>query len=129
MSTIINRAQNNYRISLIVEFFFLLCIFFILFFYNKILGYSFLLGCFSAFLPYCLFVYLTLFIKRLPNKQLKVFYLAEAVKFGLTSSLIIFTLVYIKVNIIIFFAGYFLSILLNNILPFMVNKNRKVHFK
>lgn len=129
MSIIIKKTQKKYRISLIVEFFFLCFIFFVLSFIKKDWGYGFLAGSSSAFLPYCFIVWFIFFIKRRPNQQLKAFYIGEIVKFSLTTVFIIFTLLYFEVNMIIFFLAYFLSITLNNLIPFVVNKNQKFYFK
>ena len=93
------------------------------------MAFSFLAGMSAAYLPHCLFVY-CFFFHNLKKKQSKitVLYLGEGLKWITT---IMFITVCFKLisnlNLAAFFSGYILILILNNLIPFVIvkEKNRK----
>lgn len=127
MSAIIKQVKKKYKIALSIELFIFIVIFAILTASQSIRAVSFLLGSLAIFVPYCMFVFFMFFKKREKTHQLKVFYRGGAIKFICT---IIFIVVAFKsfptINYVVFFMGYFLALLLNNLLPIMVAKIFKI---
>ncbi len=77
-------------------------------------------------MPFCLFVhlYLSFFTeKKIFSTKLTALYRAEAIKFILTMVFIIIAIKWLFViNFIAFFVGFLLALVLNNIIPLIVNK-------
>lgn len=126
MSAVIKQARSKYKISLLIEFFVFISVFALLSIGNYQISLSFLFGALSVFIPYCFFVFLMFFIKQGCINNLKMFYYGEFVKFILTIVFVVLVFKIFAINFIAFFVGYFFSLLLNNLLPFMVNKYLKI---
>ncbi|QLB12134.1 ATP synthase protein I [Bisgaardia hudsonensis] len=123
MSIVIKKTQEKYKLILtfqVVVFVITLGIYFL---WQNSLILSFFLGGISVFLPYCLFVLFVFFSKQSTVNPLKKLYLGELIKFVVTILLIIIILKFFSVDTITFFMGYIVSILLNNLLPFLVKRN------
>lgn len=127
MSRVIQQAKKKYKMVLSIEFIILLASLFLLTFWQWKIALSFSLGIVAIFLPYCLFVWVVFFTKnqQLSNK-ITSFYRGEAIKFVSTIVLIVLAFrLYADMHIMAFFTGYFIAIILNNILPFLVSKYLK----
>ncbi len=120
MITPIFKAQKKYKKALLIEFGLLVTNFFILLVYKKTLAFAFIAGAFTAFLPFACFVLSFLWVKKIQNINIKRFYLAELLKIVLTSILFIVFFVFFAFNMTVFFAGFLLSIVLNNLIPFFI---------
>ncbi|TDQ57713.1 ATP synthase protein I [Mesocricetibacter intestinalis] len=86
---------------------------------------SFLLGSLIAFVPQIAFIGYALFIKShvpVENKA-KVLYQSEGLKLALTVSFFILVFVCLKPDFAGLFTGYFIFIILNNLLPLLFNLN------
>lgn len=119
MSVVINRSKKIYCKALLFESLFLLITAVLLAVWYKIEVVSFGLGGISGFVPYCFFVYWIFFRQTgRQSNRLSAFYKGEIAKWiitiGLVSAIFLF---YSELNTIAFFIGYFLSLLLNNLLP------------
>lgn len=129
MSAVINRAKQHYSKALVFELLFVLVFCLVVLIYNVTMAFSFLAGMSAAYLPHCLFVY-CFFFHNLKKKQSKitVLYLGEGLKWITT---IMFITVCFKLisnlNLAAFFSGYILILILNNLIPFVIvkEKNRK----
>ena len=130
MSAVINRAKQHYSKALVFELLFVLVFCLVVLIYNVTMAFSFLAGMSAAYLPHCLFVY-CFFFHNLKKKQSKitVLYLGEGLKWITT---IMFITVCFKLisnlNLAAFFFGYILILILNNLIPFVIvkEKNRKI---
>lgn len=123
MSAVINQTRRKYQLALGIEIVCFLVIFGLLAAWQWNNALSFILGASAIFIPHCFFVLLVFFTRQEYAKKLTALYCGELVKFVLTILLIVlFFKVFLSINFIIFFLGYFISILLNNIVPFMVSK-------
>ncbi len=124
--TALGKAQQKYKITFLLEsIVFILSVIF-LYFLQKSFAVSFAAGFFSAFFPYVLFVGVFFFVKNRQKLNLKRFYIGEACKLFFTAILVVIFFITIKLNVILFFSGYFLAILTNNLLPFFIeNFNRR----
>ncbi len=119
MSAVIKRSKKIYRAALLFETIFLLMTAILLTIWHKVWAVSFTLGAVSSFIPYCFFVYWIFFRKTgyQPGK-LAAFYQGEIFKWIITIGLISAVFWFCtELNITAFFTGYFLSLLLNNLLP------------
>ena len=122
MSVVITKSKKIYRTALLLEFLFLSVILLLFILRQDRTVFSFILGAVSSFIPHCVFVYWVFFrqIKLHPIK-LGVFYKGEILKWLIAISLISVILVcYDDINAIVFFSGYFLLLLLNNLLPMLL---------
>ncbi|MDP8079455.1 ATP synthase subunit I [Phocoenobacter skyensis] len=83
---------------------------------------SYILGTIASFIPHCLFTYWVFFRTASPKKQqITVFYMGEAIKWLATIVLLILVFkFYLKIDVIIFFLGYFLILICNSLVPFVV---------
>lgn len=123
MSAIIEQAKRKYKLALSIEFILILFVFFPLIVWKWNLAVSFLLGTMSIFIPHCCFVYLMFFTAKEHIPRLKNFYRGEIIKFLLTIILVIFAFKgFEKMHFVAFFTGYLSSILLTNLVPFLVGK-------
>ncbi|MDG6897487.1 hypothetical protein A6A19_05715 [Actinobacillus delphinicola] len=120
---IVRKTQRKYKISLIIETVLFISIFFLVYIQNVEMARSFLVGAMSAFFPFLFFVALFFFVKNPQKMNIKRLYIGEALKLLLTVAFIILFFELFKINFIVFFVGYFISILLNNLLPFIVEKS------
>ncbi|OOS00473.1 hypothetical protein B0186_06430 [Canicola haemoglobinophilus] len=126
MSAVLKQTQKKYKISLLVEIVIFIVVLVFFSADNYIVFLSFLFGSLSVFVPYCVFVWLMFFVKQEYENTLKMFYYGELVKFILTICIVVFIFKTFMVNFIVFFIGYFITLLLNNLLPFMVSKYFKI---
>lgn len=127
MSAVIGKTKRKYQIALSIELLIFIVAFFILFLWQKNNAISFLLGSFAVFIPHCLFVFIVFFINKKNTHRLMAFYQGGAIKFVCTIILIVVAFKFFTlINYIIFFIGYFLGLLFNNLLPFMVSKFFKI---
>ncbi len=124
MSAVINRAKQHYAKSLKVEGVILLLISIGLLGVKGNVSISFLTGSLASFLPFGLFVYWVFFKKSAKNSQnLTAFYWGEGIKWMATIILLIIGFTAIPhLHIWAFFVGYFLALLLNNVIPFMLSR-------
>lgn len=124
MSAVINRAKQHYAKSLKVEGVILLLISIGLLGVKGNVSISFLTGSLASFLPFGLFVYWVFFKKTAKNSsKMTAFYWGEGVKWMATIMLLIAGLTLIPtLQIGAFFVGYFLALLLNNVIPFMLSR-------
>lgn len=92
--------------------------------YKWLIGVSFLLGALAIAIPHGLFVWLVFFTKKQQiSNKLTTFYRGEAVKFISTIFFIVLAFKLVdSMHVIAFFIGYFITIVLNNLLPFLVSK-------
>ena len=81
------------------------------------------LGFICAFVPFCVFTYIVFFGKQDFSTKLTALYRGEAMKFMLTIVLVsvFFKWFYIS-HFILFFIGFFVALVLNNIIPFLLNR-------
>ena len=98
--------------------------------YNVTMAFSFLAGMSAAYLPHCLFVYL-FFFHDLAKKKSKttVLYRGEGLKWITTIMFITVCFKFISnLNLTVFFSGYILILILNNLIPFVIvkEKTRKI---
>lgn len=126
MSKVIGQARQQYRKALTVELIGLMFFFLFLLLWQWQSAVSFGLGFLSAFLPFVVFVLIIFFGKSAYLTKMTAFYRGEAIKFGLTVICIIacFTL-FATMNFIVFFTGYFVALILNNLLPVLIGKTIK----
>lgn len=123
MSKVLQQAKQHYKKALLAEF-----LLFILFFLSLVCwqwqqARDFALGFWAVFLPFGLFVYFVFFSKSKLSTKISTFYWAEAMKFGLTIILIILAFkVFVVTQFVLFFIGFFLALVLNNLVPFMLRK-------
>lgn len=130
MSAVINRAKQHYSKALVFESLFILGFCLVVLIYNVTMAFSLLAGMSAAYLPHCLFVY-WFFFHNLAKKHSKttVLYRGAGLKWILT---IVFITVCFKLisnlNLTAFFSGYILILILNNLIPFVIvkEKNRKI---
>ncbi|MDY4281392.1 MAG: ATP synthase subunit I [[Pasteurella] mairii] len=123
MSAVIKRTRIKYQLALGIEIVCFLVIFGLLAAWQWNNALSFILGASAIFIPHCFFVTLIFFTRQEYNRNLTKLYRGEIMKFILTVVCLIacFNL-YSSIAYATFFVGYFICILLNNILPFVVDK-------
>ncbi|WP_170152434.1 ATP synthase subunit I [Vespertiliibacter pulmonis] len=84
-------------------------------------AYSFFLGSLIAFFPQIIFIYYVLFRKN--TQKVTALYRGEGLKWLITIVLMVFVLkTAISLNMMIFFAGYFLGLFCNGIFPIFLNR-------
>lgn len=130
MSAVINRAKQHYSKALVFESLFILGFCLVVLIYNVTMAFSLLAGMSAAYLPHCLFVYL-FFFHDLAKKKSKttVLYRGEGLKWITTIMFITICFKFISnLNLTAFFSGYILILILNNLIPFVIvkEKNRKI---
>lgn len=130
MSAIIEKAKKEYKLAFIAELLIFFVVFLTLFLWQRNIAISFGLGALSAVLPHGFFTFFVFAKKYSVDGSLKAFYCGEAIKFLLTIILIIGAFkLFLLMNFIAFFMGYFLALLLNNLLPFLVRRYIKFNLK
>ncbi|MDG2939172.1 ATP synthase subunit I [Bisgaard Taxon 10/6] len=126
MSRVIGQARQQYKKALIVELGGLMFFFLLLCLWQWKSAVSFGLGFLSAFLPFAVFVLIVFFRKATYSTGMTAFYRGEAIKFGLTVICIIACFkLFATMNFIVFFMGYFVALILNNLLPVLIGKKIK----
>ncbi|AHG74534.1 H(+)-transporting two-sector ATPase, F(0) subunit I [Mannheimia varigena USDA-ARS-USMARC-1296] len=124
MSTVINKAKSQYRKALMLEAGILVFItlgFFLGFGYA---GFSFLVGSLASFIAHCVFVYWVFFRNSAKDlTKMTAFYRGEGIKWLVTILWIVACFKWIpNLNFVLFFVGYFIALLLNNLIPFVLSK-------
>lgn len=123
MSHILSQAKKNYRKALVVESLLLVVFSLFISFWHKQSAVDFGYGFLSAFLPFCFFAVIIFYSKQDFSTKLTALYRAEAVKFVFTMIFIIIAIKWLMVtNFIAFFVGFLLALVLNNLIPLILNK-------
>ncbi|MCK3655043.1 hypothetical protein A4G19_04470 [Pasteurellaceae bacterium Macca] len=124
MSIVLKKTKRLYQTVLLVEIgiFFLAIVFFSI--VEKSINetvLSFFVGLMAIFLPY-LFSILLMFFRQQVNQPLSRFYKVAAFKFSLTVVFIIMAIKFFAhLDHSVFFLGCILSLVLNSILPLVLN--------
>lgn len=124
MSAVIGKTKQHYIRSLKIELFLLISIFSLLLIMKGEIGFSFLGGFLSSFLPHCLLVY-WIFFKKTTNNQytIRELYQGEGLKWFVTILLVTLCLkLYASLHVVLFFVGYFVALFFNNVIPFILSK-------
>lgn len=123
MSKVLTQAKNRYQKAMMIE---LICLVVFGLFVALWQGESavdFSLGFISAFIPFCAFAYIVFFRKQDFSTKLTAFYRGEALKFILTIVLVGVSFEWLSIShFILFFIGFFVALVLNNIIPFLLNR-------
>ncbi|WP_018651457.1 ATP synthase subunit I [Actinobacillus capsulatus] len=124
MSAVINKAKQHYRKALTIEFGVIFVAAIVLAVLNVNQGLAFLGGSLASFLPHVLFVYWIFFKESAKNQsKMTAFYRGEGLKWLATIMLIVASLKFIpELHLVLFFVGYFVALLLNNVIPFVLSK-------
>lgn len=123
MSRIIQQAKIQYRKAIQIELVIMLLLACFFAFWQMRNGIDFLFGFLSALLPFSVFVYMVFYRKQQLSTKLNTFYRGEAIKFVLTIALIILSFKWLLVtNFVIFFSGFFIALMLNNLIPFLLRR-------
>lgn len=124
MTKVLKHTQEKYRYVIMLEFILLIIFFCVTWFFQQKMAIAFLLGASAVFIPQLFFIVWMFFFR--PTHSVKRFYLGESIKFTLT---VLFLVLILGRNNDSFFAlglGYIFTLVLNNILPFMVEKYHKI---
>jgi ATP synthase protein I len=122
MSAVLDKNKKLYTKVFVIELALIIIIYVLLGLLQSVSSLSFLLGALIACLPQVFFVIYVFYwhaAARVEDK-LKVLYQGEIIKISLTIVLLLLVFININLNPILFFAGYFCLILLNNLLPFVL---------
>ncbi|HHF7220637.1 TPA: ATP synthase subunit I [Haemophilus influenzae] len=123
MSRILSHAKKNYRKAIVIESLLLVVFYLFIYGWQRQSAVDFSYGFLSAFLPFCTFIFIIFYRKQNFSTKLTALYRAEAIKFILTMVFIIISIKWLFViNFIAFFVGFLLALVLNNIIPLIVNK-------
>ncbi|OOF53267.1 ATP synthase subunit I [Rodentibacter trehalosifermentans] len=123
MSRIVQQAKIQYRKAIQIELVIMLLVACFFAFWQLKNALDFLLGFLSALLPFSVFVYIVFYRKQNLSAKLTALYRGEAVKFILTILLIIASFKLFSVtNFVIFFGGFFIALMLNNLIPFLLRR-------
>ena len=125
MSRVLAQARAKYKKAILIELFFVVVLGSVIALLSNAQSVvDFCLGFFSAFIPFCVFVYVVFYCNQNLSKKLTTLYRGEAIKFVLTILLIIMAFKWLLVTyFIVFFTGFFVALMLNNIIPFLLNKS------
>ena len=120
MSKVLTEAKNRYQKAMIIESVCLVVFGLLVALWQGESAVDFSLGFISAFVPFCAFAYIVFFHKQDFSTKLKAFYLAEVVKFLFTILLVITFFKWFEItNFLLFFSGFMVALILNNLLPFL----------
>ena len=123
MSRILQQAKVQYKKTVQIEIIVALVVACFFSFWNIRSAVDFLLGFCSALIPFCAFVYVVFYYKQDFSTKLTALYRGEAIKFALTIILIAVAFKWFAIaSYIAFFAGFFIALMLNNIIPFLLNR-------
>lgn len=124
MSRILSQTKRNYIKALVVEAVLFVVFSLLVAIWQTQSAVDFSYGFLSALLPFCAFVAIIFYSKQNFSTKLTALYRAEAVKFVLTMVFIIIAIKWLLViNFIAFFVGFLLALVLNNLIPLILNKN------
>ena len=123
MSKVLTQVKNRYQKAIIIESVCLVVLGLFLAIWQRQSAVDFGYGFLSAFLPFCTFIFIIFYRKQNFSTKLTALYRAEAIKFILTMVFIIIAIKWLfVVNFIAFFVGFLLALVLNNIIPLILNK-------
>ncbi|QPB41548.1 ATP synthase subunit I [Rodentibacter haemolyticus] len=121
MSKVIQQAKIQYQKAIQIEIVIMLVFACFLAFGQIRSALDFLYGFLSALLPFGLFVYIVFY--RNLSAKLTALYKGEAIKFAFTIILIITSFKWLSVtNFVVFFSGFFIALMLNNLVPFLLRR-------
>ncbi|WP_439257477.1 ATP synthase subunit I [Lonepinella sp. BR2271] len=130
MSAVLQQAQNLYKKVYIAELTVLMIAFLLLCYFDKPMAYAFSFGYLVVLIPSFVVMFLALSYAKKNNKPIKttLFYSLEAIKFLFVMLLIVISIKYlITNNQFTFFVGFFVAILLNSLLPLVLNIFKQRH--
>ncbi|OOF67975.1 ATP synthase subunit I [Rodentibacter caecimuris] len=122
MSKVVKQAITRYKKAILIEVCTMAIISGFLFIWQWKSAVDFSLGFLSALLPFCLFIYIVFFRTQSLSKKLTALYRAEALKFISTIIFVTISFKWSVVNFIAFFVGFFIALILNNLVPFLLHK-------
>lgn len=124
MSRVLTQTKNRYKKTMLIEISVILILSVLLAFWNRKSAVDFGLGFLCAFLPFCFFVYVVFYRKQNLSTKLTALYRGEFVKFILTIILIAVAFKWLVIKeFILFFIGFFMALMLNNFIPFLLNRS------
>ncbi|QUC05886.1 ATP synthase subunit I [Aggregatibacter sp. oral taxon 513] len=124
MSRVLTQTKNRYKKTMLTEIGIILVLSVLLAFWNGKSAVDFGLGFLCAFLPFCFFVYVVFYRKQNLSTKLTALYRGEIVKFILTIILISVAFKWLVIKeFILFFIGFFMALMLNNLIPFLLNRS------
>lgn len=125
MSAVINKAKQDYlrAIKIALAIFLLSAVVVFMIQSNSVL--PFILGGSVNLIAHCVFVYWIFYFSAKKTQQLTAFYKGEALKWAVTIILFIVMLktnsaTYSTMNFLVFFLGFFLMLMCNSLLPFVL---------
>ncbi|MGQ0287388.1 ATP synthase subunit I [Pasteurellaceae bacterium 22721_9_1] len=123
MSAVIHKAKQHYLKSLLVEMGFILFLSLMVFLFKPAHARDFLVGMLVGFLPHTLMVYWFFFRHQAKNQaKMTALYRGEGLKWLATILLIMLSIKLItNLNVMAFFMGYVLLLVLNNFIPFLLS--------
>lgn len=119
MSAVLEKSKKIYQKAIISETLLFIFLSIITITYDFDAGVFVSLGFICGFLPQCFFIFFVLFRREsqpIANKMTALYY-GEAFKIAISIVLFIAVFTAYKKIDLVFFIGYFLAILLNNIVP------------
>lgn len=120
MSQVLYQAKKNYIKALAIETILLTVLFLGLSVWQWKGAIAFSLGFLSILLPFIAFFCIVFCWQKQLSTKLTSFYLAEAVKFLFTILLVIAFFKWFEItNFLLFFSGFMVALILNNLLPFL----------
>lgn len=127
MSAVIHQTKEHYIKSFIFQSILMIFICFFVFFWKKSIAIDFFIGMLVGYLPHILLVFWVFFRRNLEIQQkLNALYYGEGIKWLTTILLMVLSFrLKINLNIISFFTGYILLIILNNLVPFLLSLMKK----
>lgn len=122
MSAVIHRAKELYLKLLITEVMLIFIFSALVFIFNKSASIDFFIGSLVGYLPHALFVYWYFFRKQIKNcSKMTVLYRGEGLKWLSTIVLMLLSFKFLNnINLIVFFTGYILLLIINNLIPFLL---------
>lgn len=124
MSRVLTQTKNRYKKTILIEIGIILILSVLLAFWNRKSAVDFSLGFLGAFLPFCFFVYVVFYRKQHLSTKLTALYRGEAIKFILTILFIAVSFKWLGVSrFFLFFAGFFMALVLNNLVPFLLKRS------
>ena len=124
MSRVLTQTKNRYKKTMLIEIGIILILSVLLAFWNRKSAVDFGLGFLCAFLPFCFFVHVVFYRKQHLSTKLTALYRGEFVKFILTIILIAVAFKWLVIKeFILFFIGFFMALMLNNLIPFLLNRS------
>ncbi|TNH09455.1 ATP synthase subunit I [Testudinibacter sp. TR-2022] len=125
MSAVLDRNRKLYHKAFIIELALILIVYALIGLLQPAFSFPFLLGALIGWLPQLVLVVYVFYLRAnlQPEHKLKALYQGEGIKIVLTIILLLLVFINIDLTPLAFFAGYFGLILLNNLLPFVLQKH------